>query len=933
MFVLERSSLQSESRRPRLLLGIALLLATAMPAAAQTPAWPTVWNSIGACAEAEVAGDQNPASTDLVGTAGQSAAYFVVDANYLYLRERVSVTAAGSGGFDQYSWVVLVQTLGADPFKYQWLISLDGIAENVKLWQNNQATASPISFSPIFNDPAETEVWSGTGLSRLVQAPTTIGGKQNYFVDWAIPRSVLTANGIDPSTSFYWFATSANANNFNKDSLACTFAPSTTLSVTKSVDRPTISSGQVSNLTYTVSVRNSGTYAGRGITVTDNDFPAWLTVTGVTTTIGSATFTGSGTTVKIDSLGIGEVATIRITATATQPPVTTFTNTASAAASNAPSTTGSTTLTVAVATPTPTFTPTFTPTWTPTSTPTFTPTSTSTPTNTPTATNTPSNTPTATNTPTNTPTPTATPTPRAWEFLPGGYPGNYDPAGIPLDLEGPTTSLSDGFWQQLSAALPEHRDVRLTNPDYIADGAGSSLGLVEESEVFVTFLHEGTPLRNSIGFFTYVEGAEPTTPSAAGEVIFFPNASYDTSGGSAKGLAPGDTLRLGSFPAGTRIGFVLVNDGFDPVTGVRTTIEQEQIFYSLPALNQEVSPTLRAHTVMLYDPSSQGVVVGFEDTPRDAPDADHDFNDVVVLVTVAPTTALDTAPLVRLPAAIDSDGDGVLDGNDDFPADASRAFRTYYPSGSGHAVLAFEDLWPAKGDYDMNDLLLQYRLEQVIDAQGLVKDIGADFEVLARGAQYDNGFGFQLNGVSPDMVESATRSVNGAVPTAVAPEGGQDLTTFIVFENATALSPAPAGCNFFNTEPWCARRPGPTASVRATLREAQAPEALGDPPFNPFIFRTSRRGLEIHLPDHPPTDLADASLFGTADDDSDPAAGRYYKTANNLPFALDIGVAWRYPVERAPIVNAYPNFGPWAESGGTRYSDWYVASHNDAYIY
>src|SRR5262249_48842280 len=151
------------------------------------------------CAENEPAGNENPNSVDLVGAAGLSAAYFQIDSNFLYLRERVAGSPSGSGGFDQYAWVVLVQTASGNPFQYQWLISLDGKLELVELWNNTPA--SNIDFNPVFNDPADTLSYSASTstLARFVSAGSTIGGSANYFVDWAMPISELSARGIDPS--------------------------------------------------------------------------------------------------------------------------------------------------------------------------------------------------------------------------------------------------------------------------------------------------------------------------------------------------------------------------------------------------------------------------------------------------------------------------------------------------------------------------------------------------------------------------------------------------------------------------------------------------------------------------------------------------------------------------------------------------------------
>ena len=107
-------------------------------------------------------------------------------------------------------------------------------------------------------------------------------------------------------------------------------------------------------------------------------------------------------------------------------------------------------------------------------------------------------------------------------------------------------------------------------------------------------------------------------------------------------------------------------------------------------------------------------------------------------------------------------------------------------------------------------------------------------------------------------------------------------------------------------------------------------------PYNPFIFaspywgrdehfsETPGRSLEVHLADMPNTDLADASLFGQFDDTSDPAVGRYYKTVGHLPWAIEVGTDWNHPLERVDVLDAYPMFKDWVESGGTLNTEWYL---------
>ena len=104
-----------------------------------------------------------------------------------------------------------------------------------------------------------------------------------------------------------------------------------------------------------------------------------------------------------------------------------------------------------------------------------------------------------------------------------------------------------------------------------------------------------------------------------------------------------------------------------------------------------------------------------------------------------------------------------------------------------------------------------------------------------------------------------------------------------------------------------------------------AASVTGTAPYNPFIIidLPASRGAEVHLPGNPPTDLADTGLFGQWADDTNPGNGKYYQTASNLPWALDIPVSFEYPVEQVQIINAYNHFVEWAESAGGVYPDWY----------
>lgn len=58
-------------------------------------------------------------------------------------------------------------------------------------------------------------------------------------------------------------------------------------------------------------------------------------------------------------------------------------------------------------------------------------------------------------------------------------------------------------------------------------------------------------------------------------------------------------------------------------------------------------------------------------------------------------------------------------------------------------------------------------------------------------------------------------------------------------------------------------------------------------------------------------------------DNSDLNINRYYKTINNLPWAINIPTVYNYTIEKAEIIFGHLKFAEWAESGGTLYTDWY----------
>jgi LruC domain-containing protein len=366
-------------------------------------------------------------------------------------------------------------------------------------------------------------------------------------------------------------------------------------------------------------------------------------------------------------------------------------------------------------------------------------------------------------------------------------------------------------------------------------------------------------------------------------------------------------------------------------------------YYSMKGLNPEAAgaENLNAHTVLLSKPDSELLILGFEDLTRTWSGCDHDFNDAIIALKVTPFSAVDRSRVQSLVKTVkDTDGDTIPDDLDAFPKDPERASRKFYPSAIGQGSFAFEDNWPRQGDFDMNDLVVGYRTVETLNARNEVVDLQLNYQITARGANDDNAFAVHLPGVAPGSIDStrSTLKIGDKEAVSVVPEKGQHEAVVILAPSVNSLTNTgvKGTCGFFNTVNKCARHTPVPVVANLHFDPPLAPSQLGAAPYNPFIYknRYAGRGREVHLVDHPPTDLADPKLFGTDADASRPAEGLYYRTTAGLPFALDIPETWRYPTEWSPLHKVYLNFSSWAAGTDSIAADrWYMTNFVEGLLF
>lgn len=179
----------------------------------------------------------------------------------------------------------------------------------------------------------------------------------------------------------------------------------------------------------------------------------------------------------------------------------------------------------------------------------------------------------------------------------------------------------------INSTLQEGKDLRTTRPELFSTTVIAAITITQPSDVFITFVSQGTSAYNSFAYYTFPTNQTPKSTADIKKIKYiFPNVKSNTP------LLPGDKVKIGRFDVGTSIGFVLLQDAWDPAT--KKPNSDAVHFYTTDILNPEIEPNLKKHAVLInYTPESK-ILIGYEDTDRSKPNCDHDFNDVVFYATV-----------------------------------------------------------------------------------------------------------------------------------------------------------------------------------------------------------------------------------------------------------------------------------------------------------
>ena len=266
---------------------------------------------------------------------------------------------------------------------------------------------------------------------------------------------------------------------------------------------------------------------------------------------------------------------------------------------------------------------------------------------------------------------------------------------------------------------------------------------------------------------------------------------------------------------------------------------------------------------------------------------------------------------------IDADGDGVPEGLDVDDTDAEVAYHSFFPSPIRFATVMFEDLWPGTGDYDMNDLVLNFRVEYVMNTDNDVVSMNIKWKPRAAGATKRIGFALQLDEIAPSEIKrtAGTYTVKGNAPFDVENYLEKDQSRAVIpffndYSDIFGLS------SYVNTRDNYTEANTETTSLYFGARGAGAikKERLLSDKLNPFIT-VNGRACEVHLPYFRRTDKGTTV---TGDEYLD-----HYKNSDGMMWGILIPQSIPFVKEGIPMYEAYEKFERWYKSAGQENKEWY----------
>lgn len=412
----------------------------------------------------------------------------------------------------------------------------------------------------------------------------------------------------------------------------------------------------------------------------------------------------------------------------------------------------------------------------------------------------------------------------------------------------------------------------------------------EDANVVVNYFGGDTGAQSVFAYYCYSENAsiDEIRQAAKHACVIFPSA-HKSNLGNYSGVAVNLKYinETGSFPeeeperipAGTKIGFLIWNDGW---RGVKAN---GNMFYSTKSLNSDKI----SHTAIFAAKNKAGDRVNVI-TMEDWKNGENDYNDVAFVISSNPIAAIEVP---------------------DVPNPGDRQGTEKY---SG--VLGFEDNWPEQGDYDLNDVVMKYQSSVDYNIDNKVLNIIDKFTLAWTGANYKNSFAYE---VPFDLSKASKVTVNGSETSSYS---GNVIT---LFKDAKAE----LGVSNVNAEDMINQNiQEKTYTVSIQFNNPTLDKSVVVAPYNPFI-KVFNSATEVHLTDHKPTTGANNRFPSGADISRGDVDGTYFICKDGFPFAIHVDARLDASIlnldlkkENQRIDKTYPKFAEWAKTRDPQIKWW-----------
>ena len=483
----------------------------------------------------------------------------------------------------------------------------------------------------------------------------------------------------------------------------------------------------------------------------------------------------------------------------------------------------------------------------------------------------------------------------------------------------------EGLYATVSQVLNANKACKMTYRDH------EDLTLGVASEVTITMLGGSTCWNSSLGYYYYEVGKEPTKQEDLNIIMLFPNtqdgnwARFDSRKNDYNGnigVNRGDAIQLmyypniadgdmsvvsNVFPANTKIGFILKSHGWG--------MQGEDYVIKGFAENDRKYNVWGASTPGL---SYCKVPAGFENkkSPYQYPNPDGDSRSAKFAYKTVDGGKY--AIVSFEDACNDEDYDDVIfalkpiDSFNPLPKIESKRVVT-------EGVYAFEDLWPAQGDYDMNDVVVDFKHEREMTRNNTNENFKTIYQTF-----YLTTYQNYVTLVSGLALKLNTKKKPTSIVMKKIASGSDDEET-VTFENDGSI--------YYLTNDVKAEL-GTTYILELFYKDGVGKDDLAS--VDPFIFRkeANDQEWEVHIPYAAPTAKMDFSYFGKGDDASKVSDNIFFVRSGNYPFAFYLaGVnidAFKDTIllranESKMIDKLYPDFLDWSLSKGTEKEQWYLS--------